>query len=115
MSSVTITEYSPSSRNSVSRSNTNSLFIDPLGSEYRILEYIFTNGSTTEVGNKKLLRANITIEKMTDFLDTVKIYYLDKDGNWEDDNLIYFNDSYSGGQEDFIQINIYDPPKESIN
>jgi len=89
--------------------------MNPSGSEYRILEYIFTNGSTTEVGNKKLLKANITIKKMTDFLDTVKIYYLDKDGNWEEDNLIYFNDSYSGGIEDFIQVNIYDPPKESIN
>ncbi|MFX1364865.1 MAG: LamG-like jellyroll fold domain-containing protein [Promethearchaeota archaeon] len=89
--------------------------MNPPGSEYRVIEYIYTNGSTTDVSNKRLLQANITIEKMTDFLDTVKIYYLDEDGNWDDNSLIYFNDSYSGGQEDFISINIRDTPEESIN
>ncbi len=83
------------------------------GSEYHVQEYIYTNGSSTEVGNKLLLKANITLEKMTDFLDTVKIYYLDKDGQFSEDHLIYFNNSYYGGQQDFIEINIRTPPLES--
>ncbi|MHA1301641.1 MAG: DUF2341 domain-containing protein, partial [Candidatus Helarchaeota archaeon] len=84
------------------------------GTEYRVQKNIYTNG-LTQLGNKLLLKANITLKKMTDYLDTVKIYYIDKNGGCSEGNLIYLNDSYSGGQNDFIEINIRKPPLESNN
>ena len=84
------------------------------GTEYQVQQDIYTNGSS-QVGNKKLLKANITLNKMTDFLDTVKIYYLDRNGQFDEGSLIYFNDSYSGGQNDFIEINIRNTPEVSSN
>ncbi|TES95050.1 MAG: hypothetical protein E3J90_10430 [Promethearchaeota archaeon] len=84
------------------------------GTEYRVLENIYTNGAA-QIGNKKLLKANITLAGMTDFLDTVQIYYIDKNGGYGANNLIYFNDTYSGAQQDFIEINIRNPQTVSSN
>ncbi len=81
---------------------------------YQVKEYFYTNGSKTILGNKKILKANITLSNMENNLDWVKIYYVDKDGNTYsgviDDHLLYQNTTYTlTDKNDFIQIDMRNP------
>ena len=81
---------------------------DPKGNPtYAINELFYTNGSVTELGNKKILDANIniTFQSSSAYLTEVSIYYIDKNNSTDDNYLIYYNSSYDA---DFLtnRINI---------
>ena len=75
------------------------------GSYYNVSERVYTNGSRTEFGYKKLLKANITLSNMNNQIDNVSIYYIDQN-NKTVGNLIYENLTYSGEQSDFITLDV---------
>ena len=81
---------------------------------YQVIEYFYSNGSMTELSNKKILKANITLLNMDNYLDSVKIYYVDKDGGIfsgvADDHLIFENSSYRiTDKSDLIQLDMRNP------
>ncbi len=79
------------------------------GNRYLINKKIYTNGSETEFGNKKIITVNLTLVDMEDYLKNVSIYYIDGDDSTgtDNENLIYFEDNYDiDDDDDFIQIDI---------
>ena len=84
---------------------------------FTVHQRVYTNGSLTELGNKKITNAHINISLLNpdcDF-DSVRIYYIDKD-NSTAGNLIYENTSYHiSDEQDIINIDIRTPPIESAN
>ncbi len=87
------------------------------GDFFSVSEYIYTNGSRTLLSNKKIIKANITLTGMDAHLDDVSIYYIDKyNSTPTEDNLIFYNDSYTDSDNsDFIQIDIREPPINPSN
>ncbi|MHA2048285.1 MAG: carboxypeptidase-like regulatory domain-containing protein [Promethearchaeota archaeon] len=83
---------------------------NPGGSNsYSVRELIYTNGSRTTFGNKKIIKFNVTLSNMVNQLTNVSIYYVDKDNSTGigDENLIYYADGYGpGDDDDFIEIDI---------
>ncbi|MFX1312770.1 MAG: hypothetical protein ACFFHD_09180, partial [Promethearchaeota archaeon] len=75
---------------------------------FTVHQRVYTNGSLTELGNKKIINAHINISLLNpncDF-DSVRIYYIDKD-NSTTGNLIYENTSYHiNDEQDIIDIEI---------
>ncbi|KKN14382.1 hypothetical protein LCGC14_0996710, partial [marine sediment metagenome] len=72
---------------------------DPPGDlTFSVSELVYTNGSRTELGNKKIQAANvnITFQNSNAYLTSVSIYYIDKNNYTENNNnyLIYYNNSY---------------------
>ncbi len=83
--------------------------INPPGeNSYSLSEYIYTNGSRTEFGYEKIIKANISLTSMIDQLEDISIYYIDKYGTTGTANhLIYFEDGYGPGEDnDFIELDI---------
>ena len=85
---------------------------------FSIKESIFSGGSSTELSNKKILKANITLSNMVDHLDSVKIYYINADNetftSTPGDHLIFQNTSYGvSDTTDFIQIDMRNPTESS--
>ncbi len=58
---------------------------------YSLNERIYTDGSRTEIGNKKIIKANIELEDMEDYLEDISVYYIDKDDSVVG-NLIYYKE-----------------------
>jgi len=86
---------------------------DPPGNPtFAIDELFYTDGSTTELGNKKILDANIniTFQSSLAYLTEVSIYYIDQNNYTDNNYLIYYNNSYDA---DFltnrININMREP------
>ena len=73
---------------------------------YSVSERFYTDGSRTVLGNKKIIKANITLKNMEDYMTDISVYYIDKD-NSIIGNLIYYED-YSGLSvtDDFIELDI---------
>jgi len=69
------------------RDHTINLNESSIGS-FSVSERIYTNGSKTELSNKKILKANIALTDMQNYLEEVSIYYIDKD-NSTVGNIIY--------------------------
>jgi len=87
-------------------------------SRYFVSEYIYTNGSRTVFGNKKIIKANITLTTMNDQIQDVTIYYIDKnnDTGVGNENLIYFNDDYGFGDDsDFISLDMMKVNNDKLN
>jgi len=84
---------------------------------FSIKESIYSGGSATEISNKKILKANITLSNMIDNLDSVKIYYINKENktftSTPGDHLIFQNTSYVSETADFIQIDMRNPIEAS--
>jgi len=85
---------------------------------FSIKERIFSGGSSTRLSNKKILKTNITLSNMIDHLDSVKIYYINKDNKTftsiPGDHLIFQNTSYGiSDTTDFIQIDMRNPTESS--
>ena len=55
---------------------------------FSISERIYTNGSKIELSNKKIIKANITLTDMDDYIEDISIYYIDKDDSTVG-NLLY--------------------------
>ncbi|MBY8991698.1 MAG: hypothetical protein KGD58_13200 [Candidatus Lokiarchaeota archaeon] len=73
---------------------------------FSISEIIYTNGSKTELGNKKIINANITLTDMKDYLEDVSIYYIDED-NSTVGNLLYQRIySTTNITDDYIELDI---------
>ncbi|MFX1480328.1 MAG: hypothetical protein ACFFCI_19660, partial [Promethearchaeota archaeon] len=88
----------------VNNSNT-----DPPGANsYSISEYIYTNGSRSEIGNTKITKVNIFLTNMIDQLEDISIYYIDKeDTTGTSNHLIYYEDGYGAGEDsDIINLDI---------
>ena len=87
--------------------NTNTL---PQGANsYSVSELFYTNGSRTEFGNKKIIKINISLTNMVNQLTNISVYYVDKDNSTGigNENLIYFEDGYSPGEDsDIIELDI---------
>ena len=82
---------------------------------FEVKEYFYSNGSRTTLSNKKILKANISLSNMDDHLTSVKIFYVDKNGDTysgvTNDHLLYENTSFTGiDKSDFIQIDVINPP-----
>ena len=89
----------------VNKTNTDT----PGDPSYSISEYIYTNGSRSELGNKKIIKVNISLTDMIDQLTDIKIYYVDKYNSigTDDEHLIYSEDGYDIGEDsDFIELDI---------
>ncbi|MFX1574310.1 MAG: hypothetical protein ACFFB0_16340 [Promethearchaeota archaeon] len=81
------------------------------GPNFAVSELFYTDGSRTELGNKKIIKINVTITvpEPASTLSSVSIYYIDKN-NSTDGNLIYYNDSYTLSDKiNLIQIDIRNP------
>ncbi|MHA2391201.1 MAG: carboxypeptidase-like regulatory domain-containing protein [Promethearchaeota archaeon] len=89
----------------VNNTNTN-----PIGtSSYSVNELIYSNGSRTKFGNKKIIKCNITLSNMVNQITNVSVYYIDHDNSTGvgNENLIYFEDGYGPGEDnDFIELDI---------
>jgi hypothetical protein len=88
----------------------NSTNTKPFGTNvYSISEFFYTNGSSTEFGNKKIVKFNVSLTNMVSQLTNISIYYVDKDNSIGsgDENLIFFEDGYNPGEDnDFIELDI---------
>ncbi len=72
---------------------------------YSVTESFYTDGSRTTLGNKKIIKANITLNNMENYMTDISVYYIDKD-NSTTGNLIYYKE-YSGQvTNDFIELDI---------
>ena len=83
--------------------------VPPGVERYFVQETYYTDGSRTNIGNKKILKANISLSAMNTQLTNISIYYIDKYNSTGigDENQIYFEDDYSFGEDnDFIEIDI---------
>ena len=86
---------------------------------FSVFQRLYTNGSLTELGNKKIIKAyiNVTLPGAveTGAFDSIRIFYIDKD-NSTSGNLIYFNDSYViTDRSDIFEIDMRSPPIASSN
>jgi len=76
---------------------------------YLVQERIYTNGSRTEIGNKMLIKANITLLNMNSRLKNISVYYIDKYNSTGvgNENLIFFKNYYGFNEDnDFIKIDL---------
>jgi len=82
----------------------------PSGAErFSVQETYYTDGSRTDFGNKKILKASINLTAMNTQLLNISIYYIDKYNSTGtgDENLIYFEDGYGFNEDnDFIELDI---------
>ncbi|KKM15233.1 hypothetical protein LCGC14_1698130, partial [marine sediment metagenome] len=76
----------------INQTNTNT----PGNPTFAVNELFYANGSRTEPGNKKILGAdiNVTFLSSATYLDSVSIYYIDKNNYTDSNYLIYYNNSY---------------------
>jgi hypothetical protein len=84
---------------------------------FNVSQRVYTNGSLTELGNKKITHVNINVSMLNQGADftRVSIYYIDKD-NSTDGNLIYENTSYVAADiEEIIDFDIRYPSIASAN
>jgi len=84
---------------------------------FNVSQRVYTNGSLTELGNKKITHANINISLLDQGCDftSVRIYYIDNNNSIEG-NLIYENTTYvSADIQDIIDFDIRYPPIASAN
>ena len=97
------------------KSKTHTLLVDDTNlvssseERYLVQEVIYTDGSRTEFGNKKVIKANITLTGMNRQLTNISVYYIDKYNSTgtENENLIYFEDGYGFNEDnDYIEIDI---------
>ncbi|MFW9900787.1 MAG: hypothetical protein ACFFDY_05810, partial [Candidatus Thorarchaeota archaeon] len=73
---------------------------------YSINERFYTDGSRSEIGNKKIINANIELSNMNDYLEDISVYYIDKDDSIVG-NLIYYKEyATTDITDDFIEIDI---------
>ena len=92
--------------NAKSRTHTINVYESRVGNtNYSISERIYTNGSKTTLGNKKINKINITLANMENYLSDISVYYIDK-GNYTDGNLIYSETYPNEIKNDFIQLDI---------
>ncbi|TFG24327.1 MAG: hypothetical protein EU529_04495 [Promethearchaeota archaeon] len=91
--------------------------ITPGGTTFEVNQYLYTNGSTREIGNKKIINFTVILENMEEYLTNVSIYYINK-ANSTAGNLIFTEiDGYIPPpvKDDVIEITIRDPPEECAN
>ncbi len=86
---------------------------------FSALQRIYTDGSLTELGNKKINNAiiNVTLTgaEETGTFDSIRIFYIDEN-NSTSGNLIYSNDSYViTDRSDIFEIDMRSPPITSSN
>ncbi|KKK72515.1 hypothetical protein LCGC14_2903100, partial [marine sediment metagenome] len=84
---------------------------------FNVSQRVYTNGSLTELGNKKITHVNINVSLLDQGSDftSVRIYYIDIDNSTEG-NLIYENTSYVAADiEEIIDFDVRDPPIASVN
>jgi hypothetical protein len=73
---------------------------------YNVKERIYTNWSTTEISDIKLINVSISIQN-NEFLKNVSVYYIDSSDNTDTlSHRIYFDDSYVGETSDTISIDL---------
>ena len=80
---------------------------------YSVSERFYTNGSRTDLENKKIIKANITLSNMKTYLTDISIYYIDKD-NTTDGNLIYSESYTTSDIDDFIELDIAHIDNENL-
>ena len=76
---------------------------------YSVSELVYTNGSRTVFGNRRIIRFNVTLSNMVNQLTNVSIYYIDKDNSTGigDENLVYYEEEYNpGDDDDFIEMDV---------
>ncbi|MFX1394197.1 MAG: hypothetical protein ACFFAH_11535 [Promethearchaeota archaeon] len=81
----------------------------PGSKTYAVSERIYTSGSKTDFISKKIIKANITLSNMDDYLTDVAVYYIDKDNStgFSTENRIYFKDDYTvSDYSDIIQLDL---------
>jgi hypothetical protein len=84
---------------------------------FTVNQRVYTDGSLSELGNKKITYANINISLLDQGCDftSVRLYYIDKDNSTEG-NLIYENTSYVAADiEEIIDFDVRFPPIASAN
>ncbi|KKN12221.1 hypothetical protein LCGC14_1018700, partial [marine sediment metagenome] len=80
---------------------------------FTVNETFYTNGSRTELGNKKIISANINVTTPSAQVISIKIYYIDKNNYTDENYLIYENNTF--GQPWYrLQIDMRDPQKIPI-
>ncbi|MHA2035238.1 MAG: carboxypeptidase-like regulatory domain-containing protein [Promethearchaeota archaeon] len=81
---------------------------------FSISETIYANGSKTELSTKKIIKANITLENMDDYINDISVYFIDKEGTTTG-NLIY-NKIYATTNitDDYIELDIAEIDNENL-
>ena len=81
---------------------------------FSISERIYTNGSKTDLSNKKIIKANITLSDMDDYIEDISIYYIDKDDSIVG-NLLYTKIySTTNITDDYIELDIAQIDNENL-
>ncbi|MFX1344468.1 MAG: carboxypeptidase-like regulatory domain-containing protein [Promethearchaeota archaeon] len=81
---------------------------------FSISERIYTNDSKTELSNKKIIKANIALTDMQNYLEEISVYYIDKDDSTVG-NLLY-NKIYTTTNitDDIIELDIAEINNENL-
>ena len=76
---------------------------------FNINEILYANDSSPgSIGKTRIIKANIKLRNMTDYMTSLGVYYVDSQDGYGDDNLIY-SKVYSGNiEEDDIQLFVSD-------
>ncbi len=82
---------------------------NPALNQYHVDEESYANGSLLGPCNKKIINATISLTDMGVSLNYVKVYYIDRDGNYGIDNLIYSKTDYSSQNSDTVVIDVKNP------
>ncbi|MFX1499649.1 MAG: hypothetical protein ACFFDH_01645 [Promethearchaeota archaeon] len=88
-------------------------------STFTINKTIYTNGSLTEIGNKKIIEAeiNVTIpdyNAVNHKLESISIYYIDKNDYYDESYRIYYKDGAELDEFYSFQIDMRTPDLEPI-
>jgi hypothetical protein len=81
---------------------------------FSINERVYTNGSKTELSNKKIIKANISLTDMDDYLEDISIYYIDKDDSTIGNLLFTKSYSTTNITEDYIELDIVQIDNENL-
>ena len=81
-----------------------------LGNNFIIDEKVYGyDSSLSSIGKTRIIKANIKLRNMTDYMTTLSVYYVDSQGGYEGtDHLIYNKDYSSNIEEDDIQLFVCD-------
>ncbi|MFX1364868.1 MAG: hypothetical protein ACFFCE_07470 [Promethearchaeota archaeon] len=82
-------------------------------STFTVDELFYTNGSRTELGNKKIISAeiNVTAPRGSTTISSISVYYIDKNNYTNDNYRVYYNNT--AGEDLYrIQIDMRAPPEK---
>ncbi len=72
---------------------------------FSVSERFYTDGSRTSLGNKKIIKANISLNNLQNYMTDISVYYIDNEDSIIG-NLIFHEDYSDSVTDDFIELDI---------